>query len=78
VSSILPPDSQGNKTHPREIRAAALDGILIAADSYRASERALGYYLRTAIAHGVTVDEACAVAQLDAGTVLRLTDPAVA
>lgn len=63
------------------IRDAALNAVAIAAQRHQAAvagaDRVLAYYLRGALAHGLTVDEVCATAQLDRAEVLRLTDPAV-
>ena len=61
-----------------EIRCQARAAVEIAAAKHRASGHALRYYLRSAIAHGLAVDEVAEIARLTPAAVLELTDPAVA
>jgi hypothetical protein len=54
--------------------------VKIAADQHRAvvagADRTLAYYLRTSMAHGLTISEIVDAGDLDAKTVVRLLDPA--
>jgi hypothetical protein len=59
-------------------RREAWIAVEIAATKHEASTRTLAYYLRCALAHGLTVDEVCRAGDLGRETVLRLTDPGVA
>lgn len=67
-------------TWTAEVRAAGLNGVRIAAAehaaAYRAADRVLAYYLRSAVAHGLTIDEICQATDLDPLVVRDLTDPA--
>jgi hypothetical protein len=59
-----------------EVRAMALELVGVAADAHIGTRRALVYFLRQAIAHGVDVDLVAAAAALTRDEVLTLTDPA--
>lgn len=59
-----------------EIRARALELVEVAGEAHAGTRRALVYFLRQAIAHGVDVDEVAAAATLTRDEVLALTDPA--
>ncbi|MGZ4621490.1 MAG: hypothetical protein ACXVGF_04620 [Blastococcus sp.] len=61
-----------------QVRREARIAVEIAANRSAACERTLAYFLRCAIAHGLTVEECCKAGNLDRETVMRLTDPAVA
>lgn len=61
-----------------EVRHQARVAVQVAAARREASDRTLAYFLRKALAHGLTLDEVCDAGDLDRNTVLRLTDPAVA
>lgn len=61
-----------------EVRRQAYVAVEIAATRRVAADRTLGYYLRAALAHGLTVAEVCEASRLDELTVMRLTDPAAA
>lgn len=78
--SIMPPGPD-SKPWTHEIRDAARASVIIAADQHRAivrgADRTLAYYLRIAVAHGLTVSEIVDAGDLDAKTVTRLLDPAV-
>lgn len=58
-----------------QVRAQAAIAVRIAAGSDR---RVLGYYVRAALAHGLTTDEVCRASNLSPETVAALSDPAVA
>lgn len=60
-----------------QVRAAAITAVRIAAEQHRAGTHALGYYLRAAIAHGLSLDEVREASGLSRVQVLELTDPAV-
>jgi hypothetical protein len=60
-------------TPPREVRRQARIALRLAATS---DARTLGYYVRSALAHGLTVAEVCDAGRLNPAEVLRLTDPA--
>ena len=66
----------GNDPWTDQVRAAAITAIRIAAEQHRVGTHALGYYLRTAMAHGISVEEACQASGLERAQVLELTDPA--
>lgn len=59
---------------------AARAAVQMATDKHRLAvsdaDRTLAYYLRGAIAHGLTIDEVCELGHLDRDEVLRLIDPA--
>lgn len=80
VGIMLPPGTDENIAWTREVRDAARESVTIAADQHRAvvrgADRTLAYYLRTALAHGLTVSEIVDAGDLDAKTVLRVLDPA--
>lgn len=65
-----------------QVLAAARESVKIAADQHRATvasaNRTLAYYLRSSLAHGMTISEICDAADLDARVVLELVDPAAA
>jgi hypothetical protein len=61
-----------------EVRRAALIAVEIAGNKHRAAERALRYFLKSAIAHGLTLAEVAEFARLTTDEVVALTDPAVA
>lgn len=67
-------------TWTAEVRAAALNGVRIAAGEHEkahcAADRVLAVYLRGAVAHGLTVEEICQATDLDPLVVRDLTDPA--
>jgi hypothetical protein len=71
------PDA-GNTPTPwtDEVRRQAWIAVRIAATGH-AHERVLAYYLRSALAHGLTVDEVCYAGNLSPNTVRLLTRPAV-
>lgn len=60
-----------------EVREQARVALFIATNRDR-DDRVLGYYVRSAIAHGMTIDEVCRAANLSASEVRELSDPAVA
>ena len=62
----------------QEVRRAALVAVRIAAAKREAGDRTLSYFLRSAMAHGLTLDDLCRAGNLSPEDVLRLTDPAVA
>lgn len=77
--TILPPGPD-SKPWTSEIRDAAREAVRIAADQHRAicagADRTLAYYLRSALAHGLTAAEVCQAGDLDPLVVRDLTDPA--
>ena len=67
-------------THPRdpwreEVRNQARVAVEVAVLQHQAATRTLAYYLRRALAHGLTIDEVCTAGRLDHDAVLRFTDP---
>jgi hypothetical protein len=70
--------SSGNTPTPwtDEVRRQAWIAVRIAATCHD-DERVLAYYLRSALAHGLSVDEVCYAGNLSPETVRRLTRPAV-
>lgn len=62
----------------QEVRRAAYVAVELAATKRKASERTFIYFLRTALAHGLTLAELCDASGLDAAELLRLTEPAAA
>lgn len=58
-----------------EVREQARVAVRIAATRQRASTNVLGYYLRSALAHGLTLDEVCVAGNLSPASVRQLTDP---
>lgn len=60
------------------IRREAWIAVEIAATQCEAAQRTLAYYLRTALSHGLTVDDCCRAGDLDRDLVLRMTNPVAA
>jgi len=60
------------------VRREAWIAVEIAATQREAADRTLAYYLRAAMAHGLTVEDCCRAGDLDRASVLRMTQPAVA
>lgn len=56
-------------------RREAYVAVEIAASKQLAATRALGYFIRTAMAHGLTLDEVCRAGNLNPTTVRGLSDP---
>lgn len=80
--SIVSPEPDRKTIQPcdtwtDEIRRQAWLAVEIAATRREEADRALGYYLRAALSHGLTVADVCIAGDLDEQTVMRLTDPAV-
>jgi pyrroloquinoline quinone (PQQ) biosynthesis protein C len=75
--SIPAAEQPGNTSIPwtDEVRRQAFRAVRIAV-MRNACDRTLGYFLRLALAHGLTVDEVLA-AGVAPETLTRLTDPAV-
>ncbi len=61
-----------------QVRESAVNLIEHAARCRREADRALAYFLRTGIAHGLTLDELTDASGLSRADVLRITDPAAA
>lgn len=61
-----------------EVRRQAYVAVQVATTRHEAATHVLGYYLRRALAHGLTIEQVCEASDLDRARVLELTDPAVA
>lgn len=76
--TISPHPAHGNNRVPwtDEVRAQARVALRVAATS-GSDDRTLGYYVRAALAHGLTVTEVCRAAHLARPRVMELSNPAV-
>lgn len=64
-------------TDPSEVRRQAEIGVRIASAHREDGDRVLGYYVRSALAHGLTYDEVCRAGGLYRDEVFALSDPEV-
>jgi hypothetical protein len=67
-------------TWRQEVRQQAYNALRVATlrENDVTPPHVLAYYLRSALAHGLTLLEVCAASGLCSSAVLELTDPAVA
>lgn len=62
----------------QEVRRAALIAVEIAAAKRAGCDRALRYFVRSALSHGLTVDEVARAGALPPADVVALADPMAA
>lgn len=61
-----------------EVRRQAWIAVSIAASRRVVSRRVLAYYVRSALAHGLCVEEVCQAGNLSPDEVLEMSEPAAA
>lgn len=60
-----------------EVRRQSYVAIEVASVRQVAATKTLGYMIRSAMAHGLSLDEVCKAGNLNPSTVRELSDPAV-